>query len=84
MSSIDIFLDPKTLQDFCSNFAHPQHSFKSIVQSNMMTAMTAGVNRSTTSTVGQTGPNVLWVLQTLNALGYKANISGTTLTVSWA
>jgi hypothetical protein len=84
MSSIDIFLDPKTLQDFCSNFAAQQHVFKSNVFANMMSAMGNGLSIATASTSGKAGKDVFFVLSTLNQLGYKARLEGSNLVVSWA
>lgn len=84
MASIDIFLDPKTLQDFCANFNAAQHVFKSAVNANMMSAMGNGLKTATTSVSGKAGPDVLFVLSTLNTLGYKAILTGAGLVVSWA
>lgn len=83
MPQLDIFTDPRTVQDFTANFGHSQHAFKYTVNKAIQLAMSTGANKATASTVGQSGPDVRYVLTTLNSMGYTAAILGTTLTVSW-
>lgn len=83
MASLDIFLDPRTCQDLCTNIGSANHTFKQSVAGNIMSAMGSGLRTATTSTSGKAGADVLNVMHILGVLGYKATLSGTNLIVTW-
>lgn len=83
MSSIDVFLDPKTCQDLCANFGSTNHTLKQAVAGAIMTAMSTGLRSATIAKGTATGADMLNVLHMLNLIGYNASISGSSILVKW-
>lgn len=83
MSSIDVFLDPRTCQDLCANFNSSNHTLKQSVAGNIMSAMSTGARSATTAIGSASGADVHNILHMLNQVGYNASLSGTNILVKW-
>jgi len=87
MAGIDVFVDAHQVQDMSSaaSASTTQTLLKTLIANAILTAASTGLKTSTTSMSGKTAVDVLYVLSTLNSLGYSATLSGSTpnLVITW-